>query len=32
MPNLHIPLLGVKSFLSNFVFTINYKDSNFTLL
>jgi len=32
MPNLHIPLLGVKSFLSNFVLTINYKDSNFTLL
>lgn len=32
MPNLHIPLLGVKSFLSNFVLTINYKEGNFTLL
>jgi predicted aspartyl protease len=32
MPNLHIPLLGVKSFLSNFVLTINYKDSKFSLL
>lgn len=31
MPNLHIPLLGVKSFLSNFVLTINYKDNSFTL-
>jgi len=32
MPNLHIPLLGVKSFLSNFVLTINYKDNKFSLL
>ena len=24
MPNLHVPLLGVRSFLSNFILTINY--------
>jgi len=31
MPNLHVPLLGVKSFLSNFVLTINYPDLSFSL-
>ena len=31
MPNLHVPLLGVKSFLSNFILTINYPDLNFSL-
>jgi predicted aspartyl protease len=32
MPNLHIPLLGVKSFLSNFILKVNYKNSTFSLL
>jgi len=31
LPNLHVPLLGVKSFLSNFILTINYPESFFTL-
>lgn len=31
MPNLHIPLLGVKSFLGNFVLTINYPRHIFSL-
>jgi predicted aspartyl protease len=31
MPNLYVPLLGVKSFLSNFVLIINYPELNFTL-
>ena len=31
MPNLHVPLLGVKSFLSNFILTINYPKGFFTL-
>ena len=31
MPNLHVPLLGVQSFLSNFILTINYPEGFFTL-
>jgi len=31
MPNLSVPLLGVRSFLSKFILTINYKGQNFTL-
>ena len=31
MPNLHVPLLGVKSFLSNFILTIDYPDLSFSL-
>lgn len=31
MPNLYVPLLGVKSFLSNFVLTVDYPDSSFSL-
>lgn len=31
MPNLYIPLLGVKSFLSNFVLSINYPKQIFSL-
>ena len=31
MPNLHVPLLGVRSFLSNFILTINYPEGFFTL-
>ena len=31
MPNLHIPLLGVKSFLSNFLLTIDYPGQKFSL-
>ena len=31
MPNLSVPLLGVKSFLSNFVVTIDYPNFNFSL-
>jgi predicted aspartyl protease len=31
MPNLNVVLLGVKSFLSNFVLTIDYKSSVFSL-
>ena len=32
LPNLHVPLLGVKSFLSNFVVTIDYPALKFSLL
>ncbi|MBI4651656.1 retroviral-like aspartic protease family protein [Candidatus Desantisbacteria bacterium] len=32
MPNLQIPLLGVKSFLSNFTLKIDYTDKNFSIL
>jgi len=32
MPNLNIPLLGVKSFLSNFILTIDYPNKVFSLL
>ena len=31
MPNLSVPLLGVRSFLSNFILTINYKIQTFSL-
>lgn len=31
MPNLHIPLLGVKSFLSHFVLNVNYPKKMFSL-
>ncbi len=31
MPNLHVPLLGVKSFLSNFIITIDYPALVFSL-
>lgn len=31
MPNLNVVLLGVKSFLSNFVFTVDYKKQVFSL-
>ncbi len=31
MPNLYVPLLGVKSFLSNFVLTIDYLNFSFSL-
>lgn len=31
MPNLSVPLLGIKSFLSNFIITINYPKSIFLL-
>jgi hypothetical protein len=31
LPNLHIPLLGVKSFLSKFVLTIDYPGQKFSL-
>jgi len=32
MPNLNIPLLGVKSFLSNFILTVDYPKKVFSLL
>lgn len=32
MPNLSIPLLGVKSFLSNFILTVDYPSKAFSLL
>lgn len=32
MPNLYIPLLGVKSFLSNFVLNIDYPEKKFSIL
>jgi len=32
MPGLHTPLLGVKSFLSEFILTVNYPQKTFTLL
>ena len=31
MPNLNVVLLGVKSFLSNFILTVDYKNSSFSL-
>lgn len=31
MPNLNIPLLGVRSFLNNFVLTIDYPNKTFSL-
>ncbi|MCS7151733.1 MAG: retroviral-like aspartic protease family protein [Endomicrobia bacterium] len=31
MPNLHIPLLGVKSFLNNFILIVNYPKKFFSL-
>jgi len=31
LPNLFIPLLGVKSFLSNFILTVDYPDKTFSL-
>ncbi len=31
LPNLHVPLLGVKSFLSKFILTIDYPALNFSL-
>jgi predicted aspartyl protease len=31
MPNLNIPLLGVKSFLSNFILTVDYPGKTFSL-
>ncbi len=31
LPNLHVPLLGVKSFLSNFILTIDYPALTFSL-
>jgi len=31
LPNLHIPLIGVKSFLSKFILTINYPQKKFSL-
>lgn len=31
MPNLHIPLLGVKSFLNNFILTADYHKKTFSL-
>ena len=31
MPNLNIPLLGVKSFLSNFILTVDYPNKQFSL-
>ena len=32
MPNLNTPLLGVKSFLSNFILKVNYLEQKFSLL
>lgn len=32
MPNLNIPLLGVRSFLSNFILTVDYPNKVFSLL
>lgn len=32
MPNLHTPLLGVKSFLNNFVVTIDYPRKRFSII
>jgi predicted aspartyl protease len=31
MPNLYVPLLGVRNFLSNFVLTIDYPNNTFSL-
>ena len=32
MPNLHIPLLGVKSFLNNFILKIDYPNKIFSII
>lgn len=32
MPNLHIPLMGVKSFLNNFTLTIDYPNQVFSII
>ena len=32
MPNLNIPLLGVKSFLNNYILHIDYPNKNFSIL
>jgi len=32
MPNLHIPLLGVRSFLTNFILTIDYPNKRFSII
>ncbi|MDO8661840.1 MAG: retropepsin-like aspartic protease [Candidatus Omnitrophota bacterium] len=32
MPNLSVPLLGTKSFLSNFMLTIDYPNSTFSII
>jgi len=32
MPHLHVPLIGVKSFLANSVLTIDYPEKKFTIL
>lgn len=32
MPNLSVPLLGVKSFLSNFILTVDYPNQEFSLV
>jgi len=32
MPNLHIPLLGVKSFLCNFILKVDYRSKNFSIM
>lgn len=32
MPNLNIPLLGVRSFLSNFILTVDYPNKVFSLI
>jgi len=31
MPNLNIPLLGVRSFLNNFILTVDYPSKQFSL-
>ena len=31
MPNLYVPLMGVRSFLSSFVLTIDYPNQNFSI-
>jgi len=31
MPNLYVPLLGVKSFLNNFILTVDYPELKFSL-
>lgn len=31
MPNLYVPLLGVKSFLNNFILTVDYPNLSFSL-
>lgn len=32
MPNLHIPLLGVRSFLNNFILKIDYPNKKFSII